>query len=423
MDLLKVNKDNYLPEGRPIEGLSSLIWTERFRDAGEFELKTARVDETLALLPEMSFVALRESREVMIVERHQIDKTAGYPVLTIKGRTLDAFLENRALEGPVSNKKYYMPIKYTNSEAASLLIWNAIVNPTDEDITRVAAPKGSHDPLDKIPFVVVTDSSETSDPKKKRWLKGGSVYPQILDVLRRGRLGLRIVRPPSGPAIAVDYDEETESGVVTERLDNVARLRFDVYNGTDRRANRPNAVIFTTAKRDLTEDQYLRSIEALKTMVMIVPGKLDARRYYRDRASDKDLSGWDRRVTWLDGGEPDLEEIPEKPDEKDTTADDIDKWREKRDRIKERNAQTMADFREDLRDMADVEFEKSDRVKLLDAKVSELSPFKYNRDYFLGDKVTFIGDYGFREDMQVVEYVRAFDGKTEQGYPGLAVIN
>ena len=57
-----------------IEGWSSLIWTERFREAGEFELRTPRVAEHFTQMPEGAAISLLDSREVMLVDTHTIEK-------------------------------------------------------------------------------------------------------------------------------------------------------------------------------------------------------------------------------------------------------------------------------------------------------------------------------------------------------------
>ncbi len=127
MDILRVSRTDFVPN-MLIEHCSSKIWTERYQDPGEFELRTSQISQIRKLLPTMSLVSHRETDEVMMVETHSIGRdSAGYPELTVKGRSLDAFGEHRYLEGPYPGKKYKMARDYTAAEAAIVLLWNCFV--------------------------------------------------------------------------------------------------------------------------------------------------------------------------------------------------------------------------------------------------------------------------------------------------------
>ncbi len=175
VEIMRVSRTNFVPD-ELIEDCSSKIWTERYQDPGEFELKTNQVNKLLKLLPEMSLITHRETKEVMYVETHSIGLDSnGFPELTIKGRSLAAFLENRYLEGPYPKKKYKMAKDYTAVQAAIVLLWNCLINPSDRDVTR--AGPWTRSPLDKIPDTVVTNSTNVTGTSKKRWLEGGEMQP------------------------------------------------------------------------------------------------------------------------------------------------------------------------------------------------------------------------------------------------------
>ncbi len=55
----------------------------------------------------------------------------------------------------------------------------------------------------------------------------------------------------------------------------------------------------------------------------------------------------------------------------------------------------------------------------MDGQISEESPFKLGRDYYLGDRVTLLGQYDFAQSMRVSEYIRTEDADGDRGYPGL----
>ena len=137
MDLLILDKDTYLPK-KLFERYTSLIWTERFNTCGEFQLTSPRIEETLATFPLGTLVSLRDTTEVMIVETFDIkpNSSDGYPEITIFGRSLDSFLENRVLLPIFYGQDWTTLRAYTPYHMVALLIWNTLVNTTGKDPTK-----------------------------------------------------------------------------------------------------------------------------------------------------------------------------------------------------------------------------------------------------------------------------------------------
>jgi hypothetical protein len=95
MELLTLDS-NYQPS-ELVERYASLLWTERYFKAGDFQLVTTDVERMLKLLPLESCVTIRESTVPMLVEVHKITKSiTGAPVLTVTGRSFETVLERRA---------------------------------------------------------------------------------------------------------------------------------------------------------------------------------------------------------------------------------------------------------------------------------------------------------------------------------------
>ena len=98
MEVLRLNPTTYLPDSL-VEGYTSMIWTERYLENGEFEMKTPKVSETKALIPENSMLSLLDTQEVMFVETHSIGRDSnGISELTVKGRTFETFLQKLYLQ-------------------------------------------------------------------------------------------------------------------------------------------------------------------------------------------------------------------------------------------------------------------------------------------------------------------------------------
>lgn len=397
MDVYKLHPTLYTPTDL-VEQYDSMIWTERYETPGDFELETTLVEDTLALLPEMSFISLGDTTEVMMIETHQIKKDSdGTYKLTVKGRSVDAFAEQRWLESPY-NKKYKTANSYTVAEVAMLLLWNAFVNPTEQDATHPI--DWFRFSTDKLPNVVVTNSVNLSIPSSRRWLEAGQMNAQLLRFLHYRRLGVRGIRPMPNSANADIITFGTGgNGLFSYDTAQTDALRFDVYNGTDRSLDQTSQtpVVFRDDMGDLEDATYLFSIADRKTVGTIASEGFNQggiKIWDESLGLDQGASsiGWARRAMWIDGGTPDT---------------------------------TDATFNEWINDIVDVGqaiLDEKKLVRLVDGKISPNTSHDYKVDYFLGDKVSLAGKYGATQTLRVTEYIRSqnkADGET--GYPTLEV--
>lgn len=382
MDLLTMNRNDFSVK-ELVEGYRSLIWTERFQPYGDFELHTEDIDYTRELLPERSLCTLLDSNEVMMVDTHEIQENAdGVPQLTIKGRTIDAFLMNRVWKNAPYGKSVKMQTKYTIKQACAALVWTAVVNDTGDDVLRVTStyPAGN-----SIPHVICTVSmpAGTDDGAvKARKIENGIIYDQLMTFLASGKLGIRIIRPNGTNGRKVNFGSGGAFSTTAET--NITNCRFDIYKGRDL----TDSVVFSWKAGHLDNPKYLFSSENLKTGAYVVG---DPRNHYY---TDPDElpgtnTGWNRRDTFVDGGTKE-------------TAEDAD------------------DFEEGLEDkgLRAVRKEGS-RIRTVDAQISPFINFKYNVDYRLGDRVKVQGRYGSSNEY-VTEFIRTQDENGEVGYPTLS---
>lgn len=420
-----------------IEAYTSLIWTERHLAFDEFELKTFDVEGISEALPEGSLVSHAETREVMIVETHEItevgDGSDAIQELTVRGRSAKSILAGRWVEAEYQ-KKRRMRAKYTADMAATILIYNAVANTSGKDVTR-----GDDDPdteiekndyrwntKDAIPGVVVTDSVPTGLPLRWWQLEQGELWPQLEKILLDADLGLRCIRPVSpspGTIVTVRALPLSERGTVDrETVSDVGGLQFNVYSGIDRRAT----VKFSELQGHIDKPQYLRSIAEHKNALEMMSGSVELKDLYLP--GDENKTGWARRVTGFDAGTPELPTEPKKPaelkknatrqqrqnraDAMDKWIDDHAKWENKRDRI-------VKDFEDEQLPAARRALKALRRVDMFSGDISTLSPYVYKTHYDLGDTVMLYGRNGEDTPMIVAEYVRTDDANGDRGFPGL----
>lgn len=386
MDVLRLNKDTYLPEDL-IEGYSSMIWTERYTESGDFEMKTPNVAETMQLMPEEGLVSLLDTNEVMQVETHSIGQDDdGVAELTITGRSLDRFLEKRFIEGPYG-RAFKMALSYTPAETAQVILWNSVINTTVNDVLRYTI--STKDPLDAVPNTAVTDSVVGAGDSEFRWLEEGPVYPQLNKFLGLGNLGIRMLRPNDLGVWLIQVTTADPKGVISRNWHpSTVKMCWDVYDGVDRSIGAVDEpVVFLYKTGHIQKPEYLFSIKELGTLVKVKSssGGVDV---YRSPTTGPTLGGLDRRVVYIDAGSPD-------------------------------STESGSEFLADLPQFGRDHLRTNSRRALFSGSISPLSPYKYKRDYDLGDLVTLKAEYDVDQTMQVVEFTRTEDVEGERNFPGL----
>lgn len=390
MDVVRLDA-SYWPDSM-VEGYTSMIWTERHQTCGEFELKTPKVEQTRTLLPEGTAISLLDSHEAMFVESHTIGQDSdGHPELTLTGRTLETFLENRIIMPTIYGEKWQVYRQYTPSEMISLLIWMHLQNQTGEDPTRAAT---TMDQRVAISQFVTTDSTTMTQTAISWSLEAGVVYDIILDFLTLSNLGLRTSRPINGYGNLMSFDTSrtVSRGTPTKTYSGSLNgsVYVDVYNGLDRTRNQSDrdAVIFHYDSGHIDDAAYLFSIKEFKNEAAI-NSSLGTTFVLADLDPPivPPLSGINRRSMYIDGGT--------------------------------KGSMSDSDFLAAITQKAKIELKKHNRAALFDGTISPLSPYKYNTHYALGDKVTLLAEYGYEAQMIVSEYVRTEDLEGDRGYPGL----
>lgn len=265
MGLFKLNPSTFL-ESDVIEGWSSLIWTERYTDAGDFTLITPDIEKTRALIPEGSLLAIDGSREVMSVENSEIKKTEGKgEILTVTGRTFETILEARAVLNGVA------PVTFIRTGATAALL-----------LIQLNAITGASNSSDVIPNVTAGVTIGATLPSESyRFDQQSDVYSKMIEILRGDNLGIKNVRPLTSGA-----------------------LDIRIYDGKDRTSDNTagnTKVILDYTRGDLVEGSYLftnkdyRNIAYVNSpigfRVVAAPGVSTA------------ISGYARRVLHVDASD------------------------------------------------------------------------------------------------------------------------
>lgn len=364
MDLFKLDRANfsYAPIDL-IEDYSSLIWTERYRPCGDFELKTKDVDATRALLTLDSLVSIQGSTEAMFVENHVIEKREdGDYELTISGRSFETFLEHRTsrpdggtsepLYGPRPSdvsKPWVGALGHTGAIAADYIYWKTV-----EPFLQWGQT---------IPnFQVFWDSDlDTMGlPNRDVDVEPGELYAEILKILAIDNLGIRSTKPEYG---------------------NNPEMQIFIYAGSNKTAT----VQFSVSAGHFKTASYLWSNKNHKNTAHVFS-------YYNHKfVSNVSLSygvGLNRKIGFVDA-----------TDIKTSSGTDANQ-------LTPRGGAYLSEHPKEV---------------MFDGEVSPEAPYKYKTDYALGDTVKVLGEYGVNQDMMVTEYTRIEDEEGERGYPTLSI--
>lgn len=435
MDFVRLDSTSY-HSNLLVEGYISVIWTERFQDFGEFELRSYDIEGMRSQLPEGAFVSHLKTKEVMRVETHSIEFEGegadAVPFILVKGRSVASILEHRFVESTYG-KKRRMRKKYSATSALCVLLWQAVDNNSGKDVTR-----GDNDPdtpgvvndyswttKDDIPNVGVTEKVPAEGATRWWKLSEGSLWPQFQKIMIDRDLGLRTIRPVSpnpGKVITVKTVLADRGDIVRTDTTDITSLRYEIYEGTDRTAT----VQFSQLQGHLDKPAYLFSASGFKRVVEVMAADINIGDVYR--GNDNTVQGWDRLVIPFDAGDPEIPDPPEKPDdlgrnptaaEKNAYYDAMDDWRTKMGKWRNKRDQLKEDFREESLIEAKRVLKQTRRVRMVQGDISELSPYQYKVHYDLGDTVLLVGDYGESEPYIVSEYVLTSDANGDRGLPGL----
>lgn len=366
MDLMTLNEDNQA--SKLIENYDSLIWTERFNTMGDFQLQTGNVQGFLNLLPEGTILTLRDSDIAMKVETHLIERKKNSPQkLIITGREYSSILDQRVAIQSVGaltgSENWEVDVK-TPSDAA----YFAIVKICVEGIVDSA----DIFPGDKVQFPTPADYLTSTGPTKSFTIDRGNLLQVVLGLLQT-EAPLDISTSPDTPPVV-------PHGIRAVRPNaSGTAISIEIYTGTDR-----SGTVYFDATRDLLDDgSYIFSKVGAANAAYGVASGLAGTMY----EGAIEPTGLERKVILVDASESGI-------------ADEAI-----------------------LKDEMSRALSQAHETAIFDGSVNQdRNPYVYGVDYFLGDIVRTVGDYGLDSSSRVTEFIRSQDKTGYKAFPTLSTI-
>ena len=343
-----------------VDQFSSLIWSERWREFGDFDLSIFNTRANRVRLSRGTMLACNLSKRVMMVETIE-DKldSDGKPMLHVTGRSIEAILEERGNRrsgilsgGVIGDWNVTNPPATIIRSAFDMFCRSNTILPAD-NLPNLAT--GSLYPPSTI--------AESPDPIS---LVNGfeSLYSMFTTLSKTYGLGFRLVRSP-----------------VTNKF------HFDVYAGNDRTTSQAsvNPIIFSPSLENMTNVTQLTSIEKYKNVAYVL-GKNGSLVVY-DASASENTTGFDRRVLMVD-------------------AKDIE-------------TAAGAALNTQLLQRGNEELAKYRLIEALDGEIDQRGAYRYDVDYTVGDMVEMRGTDGVINRMRVTEQIFVDDPEGERAYPTL----
>lgn len=365
MELVTLNAD--MQPHKLIEGYDSLIWTERFNMVDDIQITSGNISRFMEQLPEGTWVSLRETNHVMQVETHLIERKKNVAeVLKLKGRGGESILDRRvALSALVGGVVDWPVVVKTPSDAAYYII-NKICVEGILDLADIF-------PSDVVEFLPPDDYLTSTGPTRQFSIPKGQLLAAVLTLLQ-AEAKEDLSTTPDTPAVV-------QHGIRAVRP-NAAGTAFaiEIYIGTDR----SDTVYFDGTRTLLDDGSYLFSkVGSATTAYILAPGGaaiLDK--------TDVEPTGLDRRVILVDATTSGVSDVAA---------------------LQAQGELSLAEARE---------------TAMFDGAINQdINPYKYGVDYFLGDTVKFVGDYGLESKARVTEFIRSEDNTGFKAYPTLVTID
>ena len=346
-----------------VDTFISAVWTDRFAECGDFEIKVLASSESLNIFQADRYLWCSNSEHLMIVEELTLDSDAesGSQLLVV-GRSLESILDRRVIWG----KKTFTG----NMQDAIQTILN-------ENVIR---PADGNRKIDKFRFVRSSDSRITSLTIDAQYT-GDNIYDVICDLCAEADIGFKLIRTTAG------YYE------------------FSLYAGVDRsyeQSERPYIILSPNFENVMNSNAYSSKTEYKTVSLVGGPEQTDSttnaksQEFVSAEISSGGGSGLDRRETYVSASDVQREvdgvEIP----------------------INEYRNQLVQKGKEELAKLA---------ITLTFDGEAELSrSFTYGKDFCMGDIVQNETEYGQVFVSRITEYIWSEDSSEIKQYPTFTVI-
>lgn len=351
-----------------IDRYESLIWTERYFEAGDFELYLPLDIAMVQILVKDNYLFIKESDVIMVIETIDIDTSEKGVYVKVSGRSLESILDRRIVWAETE-------INDTLQNGIKRLINENAISPSIADR--------------KIPNLTFKDSTDTriTSLPMEAYYYGDNLYDSVVYACTEANIGFKI-RLVGG------------------------KMQFEFYKGLDRTYNQTDRpyVIFSPEYDNILTSEYYESNEGLKNCAL-VSNEVREKTEIDSEGNATVTPGYMRTVEvkpdWYQSGLGrrevfyDVSVADEDEDGNELTED-------------EKKAQMKTEALEELAE--------TNITKVFDASVDASRQFIYRKDFDIGDVVQIKNEYGYESKARITEIIISSNTEGDGLYPTFTVI-
>lgn len=244
-----------------LDTFESFIWTDRYNEAGDFEITTVANEYYLNIFRQDYYVQFARSEHLMIIEQIEISSDAeDGNTLRIRGRSLESILDRRVIWGwKTFSGKFQNGIKE--------LITENVISPSD-----------SNRAMNNFVFLDTNDAHINELEMYTQYF-GENLYESIVDACQNVNVGFKVI------------------------LNSMKQLEFSLYYSVFHNCDQDENpfVIFSVDYDNLINSNYKSDMVNYKTVALIGgEGEGSEKRYTSYALPNIKNTGYDRREMYTD---------------------------------------------------------------------------------------------------------------------------
>lgn len=338
---------------RLIENYESFVWTERGKTASEFEMVSQAVSDVVDQL------SVNEDTFISLRDSNIPMLVESHKITKQSGKAATVKTVGRSVEAPLLERRTTIPGPALGVAPGE---WGINAKSTS-DVAYYVMNFLLEDPVTAIPADIFP---QLTFPEPDDW---GTGPTSTLYVVERGELYPWVLKQV----------QANDHNLISERPDTSGnKVAVRIYKGVDRTTQ----VVFDARFDQFDETTYLLSRKGQKNTMQVF-GSTDS----LEANIGGPYTGLDRFVGYKDAIS-DTEGVSPGP--------------------------TLDQY---LTNLGIVEIGNANKTEMFTGEVSRQTAARYGIDYFLGDTVKLVGEYGLSQNVIVSEFVRTSDATGEKSYP------
>lgn len=349
--------DTNLKEVAVFDTFESLIWTDRFRGFGEFEIYARESEEIRNILKDDYYIWYGDSEHVMIIESSNTDSDAedGDKII-IGGRSLESILNRRIV--------WDQTVLTGNLQNGILKLLN----------DNVIAPTIPERTISNFIFEASDDPVITNLTIDAQLNRGSNLYDAINNICLSNNIGFKI----------------------TLSSDN--KFVFKLYAGKNRSYDQiiNPYVVFSPKFENILNSTYKHSTEKLKNVTLVVGEETNDIGIPQKTTVVGTATSIDRREVYTDATSI------SQTTETENLSDEVYIAQ-----LNQKGTETLS---------------KNIVENSLEGKMDTTRVFVYKEDFFMGDIVQLVGDYGVEGKARISEIIHSENTQGVSTYPTFEII-